>query len=63
MESKSTLGTVLTLVGVTGLTLAVAGELTSYITRSAFAGITLLGCIIFFAGISLLRDQLSHKSQ
>jgi hypothetical protein len=61
MESKSTLGTVLTLVGIIGLISAVVGELTSYISRSAFAGVTLLGCIIFFAGVTLLRDQLAHK--
>ncbi|MES2378531.1 MAG: hypothetical protein V4553_18205 [Bacteroidota bacterium] len=61
MESKSTLGTVLTLVSITGLIFAVVGEITSYISRSAFAGITLLGCIMFFAGVTLLRDRLAHK--
>jgi hypothetical protein len=61
MKSRPTLGTILTLVGIIGLIFAVVGELTNYITRSAFAGITLLGCIIFFAGVTLLRDQLEHK--
>jgi hypothetical protein len=61
MESKSTKGTVLTIVGVSMLALSIAGQLTSYISRGAFAGLTLLGCIIFFAGVTLLRDQLAHK--
>ncbi len=61
METKSSLGTVLTLLGVNGLTFATVGVLTDYITRSLFAGLTLLGCILFFAGITLLRDQLTHK--
>lgn len=61
MKSKSTLGTVLTLLGIIGLVFAVVGEITSYISRSAFAGVTILGCIIFFAGVTLLRDQLEHK--
>ncbi len=61
MKLKPTMGTVLTLVGVIGLIFAVIGEITSYISRSAFTGITILGCIIFFAGVTLLRDQLEHK--
>jgi hypothetical protein len=63
METKSSKGVVLTLAGIAALTFAVVGELTSYITRSAFAGITLLGCILFFAGVTLLRDQLAHKAE
>ncbi|MDB5002152.1 MAG: hypothetical protein JWQ34_377 [Mucilaginibacter sp.] len=61
METKSPLGTVLTLLGITGLTFAIIGVLTSYITRSLFAGLTLLGCILFFAGVTLLCDQLNRK--
>lgn len=61
MKSKPKLGIVLTVVSIIGLIFAIAGELTSYISRSAFTGITLLGCIIFFAGVTLLRDQLEHK--
>lgn len=61
MKLKPTLGTILTLVGIIGLVFAVIGEITSYISRSAFTGVTILGCIIFFAGVTLLRDQLEHK--
>jgi|GEM_PF-2285456 hypothetical protein len=61
METKSPLGTVLTLLGITGLTFATIGVLTSYITRNLFAGLTLLGCLLFFAGLTLLCDQLTHK--
>jgi hypothetical protein len=62
METKSPLGTVLTLLGITGLTFATIGVLTNYITRSLFAGLTLLGCLLLFAGVTLLRDQLAHKT-
>ncbi|NNU34087.1 hypothetical protein HK413_07890 [Mucilaginibacter sp. S1162] len=61
MKLKPTLGTILTLVGIIGLVFAVIGQITSYISRSAFTGVTILGCIIFFAGVTLLRDQLEHK--
>jgi apolipoprotein N-acyltransferase len=61
METKSPLGTVLSLLGITGLTFAIIGVLTSYITRSLFAGLTLLGCILFFAGVTLLCDQLNRN--
>jgi uncharacterized membrane protein len=61
MESKLTLGVILTLIAVSVLGFAVAGFFTAFITRGAFAGITILGCLLFFAGITLLSDQLSHK--
>jgi hypothetical protein len=60
MERKY-LAPILTLAGINALTFAVVGFFTHYITRSAFAAFTLIGCLIFFAGLTMLRDQLTHK--
>lgn len=62
MESRSTLATVLTLAGVNALIFSVVGFFTNFITRGAFSSLTLIGCIVFFAGLTLLRDQVTHKA-
>jgi formate-dependent nitrite reductase membrane component NrfD len=61
MSTKSSLGTILTLAGINALTFAVAGLYTHYINQNIFAGFTLLGCLAFFAGLTLMRDQLTHN--
>jgi hypothetical protein len=60
MKAKSS-GTILTLAGVNTLTFAVAGFYTHYISQSLFAGFVLIGCLAFFAGITMMRDQLTHQ--
>ncbi|WP_214073282.1 hypothetical protein [Mucilaginibacter sp. dw_454] len=61
MQLKSNLGIVLTLLGINGITFAIVGFFTAFITRGLFAGTTLLSCFLLLAGIMLLRDQLSHR--
>ncbi|MES2809634.1 MAG: hypothetical protein V4619_13475 [Bacteroidota bacterium] len=61
METKSSIGTILTLVGINALTFAVAGFFTNYIGQNLFAGFTLIGCLIFFAGLTMMRDKLTHN--
>lgn len=62
MHSKSNLGMILALIGINGITFSLYGFFMVYITRGFFAGAVLLSCILFFAGVSLLRDQLSHRA-
>jgi hypothetical protein len=60
MEKKSLSGIFLALAGLGALIAAVAGLFAHYITPNLFAGLVLLGCLSFFSGLTVMRDQLHH---
>lgn len=62
MQSRSNLGIVLALIGINGITFSLYGFFMVYITSGFFAGAVLVSCILFFAGVSLLHDQLSQRA-
>jgi len=60
MRSKTSLGTILTIIGIAGLIYAVIDLFNDYATRSLLSGIILLGVFSFFAGVTLLRDATNQ---
>jgi hypothetical protein len=60
MEKKSLSGIFLALAGMGSLIFAVVGVFSHYITPNLFAGLILLGCLAFFSGLTVMRDQLYH---
>jgi hypothetical protein len=58
MNSKTTLGIVLTVAGVAGLTYAAVEELVGYAPSGLVFGVIVFSVIFFFAGLSTLRGVL-----
>jgi len=60
MQSKSTLGLILALTGINGITFSLYSFFMAYITGGFLIATTIFACILLFTGIFLLRDRHQH---